>query len=144
MRIVAVALWQTGWVAREAKALAPSAWAWAAGIKPPEDLRYADIVRQAVRVPDPFLHLRGHMLVRRLAPDCSRILLASLPHGSQEERLLHAMGFETANIHCGNRAQIAALLRDLKKRPEGWLHRAAKKMVRATRKDWLKWRAGEK
>jgi uncharacterized protein (DUF2252 family) len=144
MRVVAVAQWQGGWVAREAKALAPSAWAWAAGIKPPKDLHYTEIVRAAVRVPDPFLHLRGHMMVRRLAPDCSRVQLGSLPTGSQEVRLLRAMGFETANIHCGNRARIAPILRDLKKRPDGWLHRAAKQMVKATRKDWQKWRAGEK
>ena len=140
VRVVALARWHGGWVAREAKALTPSACIWAWGGAKSEQILYSDILARAIRVPDPFLHICGKFLVRRLAPDCSRILLGSLPEDRDEERLLAAMGFETANIHLGSPSAIPALLRDLKNRPERWLHRASKKMMKATRRDWKKWR----
>jgi hypothetical protein len=51
------------------------------------------------------------------------------------------MGFETANIHLGTQSEIPAILRDLKHRPRRWLHRASKKMLKAVKRDWKKWRA---
>jgi len=63
-----------------------------------------------------------------------------LPAERDEERLLYAMGWETANIHLGSRASIPAVLRDLKKRPARWLHHASKAMVAATRRDWKNYR----
>jgi hypothetical protein len=142
LRVLALASWRGGFVAREAKALAPSACIWAQGGAKSEKILYPDILARAIRVPDPFLHLFGTFLVRRLAPDCSRILLASLPEDHDEARLLQAMGFETANIHLGTQAAIPAILRDLKDRPRRWLHRASKKMLKAVKRDWKKWRAG--
>jgi len=52
--------------------------------------------------------------VRRLAPNCSRIELSALPKERDELRLLHAMGWETANVHLGT-AQPRVLRADLKK-----------------------------
>src|SRR5262249_49503393 len=64
-RLVALANWRGGLIAREAKAILPSA---ADG-----NLRYDEIVEKSVRVPDPFVRRDGNWIVRRLAPDCSRI-----------------------------------------------------------------------
>jgi len=55
--------------------------------------------------------------------------------------LLHAMGFETANVHLGTPRAIKSLVQDLNKRPLHWLHNAAANMVKAVTKDWRDWRA---
>ena len=49
-------------------------------------------------------------MLRRLAPDCSRIELASLPATHDAVKLLFAMGFETANVHLGSAKAAADLL----------------------------------
>ncbi|MBZ5515146.1 MAG: DUF2252 domain-containing protein, partial [Acidobacteriia bacterium] len=139
-RFVALADWRGGHVAREAKALVPSACVWADGNRGSKRIFYEDAISRAVRVPDPFVHLRGRWIVRRLAPHCSRIELSSLPKTRDEWRLLHAMGFETANVHWGSRKAIPAVVRDLKKRPSDWFHAAVQEMLKATTKDWEEWR----
>jgi len=48
------------------------------------------------------------------------------------------MGWETANIHLGTR-KARVLQDDLKKRPQGWLLRAAQKMQKAVLADWKEW-----
>jgi hypothetical protein len=63
-----------------------------------------------------------------------------LPAKRDEERLLYAMGWETANIHLGSRNAMRAILRDLKKRPARWLHHASKAMSAATARDWKDYR----
>jgi hypothetical protein len=131
-------------VAREAKALAPSACVWATGGKGSERIRYQEVLERSVRDIDPFVRLRGSWIVRRLAPDCSRVELASMPGERDESKLLRAMGFETANIHLGTRGAAKAILRDLSKRPVDWLHTAAAAMVKATTADWREWRASER
>lgn len=141
-RFVALADWRGGKIAREAKALAPSAYHWARKQKGSQKILYEVILRQAVRCPDPFVHLEGRWIVRRLAPDCSRIELFSLPTERDESRLLLEMGHETANVHLGSPRAIRRVLRDLKKRPAGWLHAATRAMVSATLKDWEDWKAG--
>jgi hypothetical protein len=78
--------------------------------------------------------------VRRLAPDCSRIELSALPKVRDETRLLHAMGWETANVHLGS-AKARTLAADLKSRPRGWLYRAAKKMEKAVIADFEQYSA---
>lgn len=78
-------------------------------------------------------------LLRRLAPDCSRIELA-LPASRDEERLLYSMGWEAANIHIGTPRAIPATKRDLAKSHGNWLHKAAKAMLRATERDWGEWK----
>ena len=139
-RYVAIAEYSGGKIAREAKALAPSACVWAGGVRAGR-LRYQEILDRAVRSVDPFVRMKGEWIVRRLAPDCSRVELASMPKQRDEARLLHSMGFETANVHLGTRQAAKTILRDLKKRPHLWLHEAAAAMVRATTEDWEIWRA---
>lgn len=143
LRLVALADWLGGEIAREAKPLAPSAWLWARGLKLTAP-RYGELVRRSVRVPDPFLAVHGTWLIRRLAPDCSRIELASLPRGRDESRLLWMMGWETANMHLGTPGQRKAILADLKSRKGTWLTKAAGRMALAVERDWRKWRKRHK
>lgn len=140
-RYVGIATCRGGRVAREAKALAPSACGWAAGGKVSERIRYQQALDRSVRDIDPFVQLRGRWIVRRLAPDCSRVDLATMPSERDESKLLRAMGFETANVHLGTRGAEKVILRDLAKRPAHWLHDAATAMLKATMADWREWRS---
>ena len=139
-RHVAIAEFFGHKIAREAKALAPSACVWAEGARTGR-LRYQEILDHAVRSVDPFVRMKGGWIVRRLAPDCSRVELASMPKERDEARLLQSMGFETANVHLGTRRAAKTILKDFKNRPPLWLHQAATEMVQATTEDWERWRA---
>ena len=143
-RYVAIADWRGGKLAREAKALATSAYAWALGGKGKKGILYQDALDRAVRCPDPFVQLRGSWIVRRLAPDCSRVELVSLPGQRDELRLLYEMGWETANVHLGSKKAIKGVLSDLRKRPTNWLHEASEAMAKATMEDWETWKAAGK
>ena len=138
-RIVALGDWHGGTVAREAKAAAPSACAWAAG-KEASDAKvfYERIVERAVRCPDPFLRLKRRWVLRRLAPDCARIELPALPRQRDEKRLLGAMGWETANVHLGS-SGAKDVRADLKTRGTAWLLRAARRMVDDVESDFAAW-----
>ena len=144
-RYVAIADWHGGRIAREAKALVPSSSYWAQCLEAkkacgPAEILYQTIINRAVRCPDHFVQLHGRWIVRRLAPDCSRILLASLRAPDTELRLLHAMGWETANIHLGTPSARKLILRHIAKQESKWLHRAAEAMLQATRDDWQVWK----
>jgi hypothetical protein len=139
-RYVALAEWAGGLVAREAKALAPSAAFWAERGKGTAPILYEELIESAVRCRDPYVEFRKRWIVRRLAPDCSRIELSALPRERDELRLLRAMGFETANVHLGS-STPKRLQEDLTKRGSGWLLRAAWDMEKAVRADHHAWRA---
>jgi len=143
VRVVALANWRGGMIAREVKPLGPSAWLFARRQRL-QPTRYAELVSRAVRVPDPFLHVRAGWLIRRLAPDCSRIELASLPRNRDEARLLWMMGWETANMHLGTPAQRKRIIADLRRRKGAWLAKAAARMAQAVERDWRRWRKGRK
>src|SRR5579864_4296986 len=138
-RFVAIAEWRGGRIAREAKALAPSAAVWAFGGEGQTKVLYQNILDQSVRSRDPWVKVRRRWIVRRLAPDCTRVELSDLPEEREETRLLRAMGWETANVHLGSRT-AHALLVDLAARQGDWLHAAAKTMLAAVREDWEAWR----
>ena len=55
-----------------------------------------------------------------------------MPKERDESKLLHAMGFETANVHLGTRGRAKRILPNLGKRSTDWLHEAASGMVKAT------------
>ncbi|HTA67325.1 MAG TPA: hypothetical protein VK776_03580, partial [Bryobacteraceae bacterium] len=139
-RYVAIALYRGGRIAREAKALAPSACVWAGLENASQRICYQQILDRAVRAIDPFVQLKGRWIVRRLAPYCSRVELSLIPEERDETKLLRAMGFETANVHLGTPRSTRAILRDLSIRPRHWLHVAAANMVKATTEDWREWR----
>jgi len=103
-------------------------------------LQQENIINRAVRIPDPHMHFQEGWVLRRLAPDCCHIELCSLPRERDEERLLYAMGWDTANLHLGSTEQIAAVKKDLRGRRGRWLRDAAKAMAEATKQDWKVWR----
>jgi hypothetical protein len=140
-RFLALGRWEGGLIAREAKSVAPSSLLWAQGRKPTRGNPYLDkTVRAAVRCQDPFYETRKGWLVRRLAPDCSRIDMAELSHHHDRALLLRCMGAETANIHLGGKKARKRILKDLEQLPEDWLLRAAEKMHARSLADWEKFR----
>ncbi len=138
-RYVAVARWHGSEIAIEAKAAAPSACAWAIS-GGPQAIQFQKILDRAIRAPDPLLRLRGHWLVRRLAPDSSPIEIETMKGPRPQDRLLHAMAWEAANIHLGSPGARKRILADLKQRPSRWLRKAVKDMAKAIVKDWKKWK----
>jgi len=142
-RFVAIYGLYGGLVAREVKALVPSAANWVDCRHTPQIL-YPEILNRAIRVPDVTFEIHGSWLVRRLAPDCTKIPLTELPDRINEERILYCMGWETANVHLGSKKAIPDVAKDLKKRNPGWLFDAAKAMAKIARQDWKNWRAGQR
>ncbi len=138
-RFVALTEWRGGMIAREVKALVPSASLWARSGQGNHEILYPMMLKHAVRCRDPFVRVEGTWLLRRLSPYCSRIELAALPRKRDEDHLLYAMGWETANIHLGDHKRIQGIRRDLAKRKGKWLMKAAKTMTRATLTDWHDW-----
>lgn len=139
-RYVAIADWCGARIAREAKALAPSACYWAEDEEGPAEILYQALISHAVRCPDPFVQLRGRWIVRRLSPHCSRIELSQIKAQGVEMRLLHAMGWETANVHLGTRSAAKAILRHMQKQKGKWLHAASEKMLSIVYEDWKAWK----
>jgi len=144
VRVVAMTEWQGGWLAREAKALAPSAAVWAAGLENAGPLCYADLLARAVRSADPTVQIVGQAgqsyVVRRLSPSSRRLNLLDLPRGCDEAQLLEAMGFETANIHLGTPGGVSATQADLQVRAKGWLLEGAAHFLEETLEDWQVWK----
>jgi uncharacterized protein (DUF2252 family) len=138
-RFVGMTDFQGGRIAREVKALVPSACLFALG-KESKKIYYTALCDSSVRCPDPFLSLNDNWIGRRLAPDCSRIDLAALPKVRDEQVLLSAMGFETGNIHLASADETSELLKALRKLPEGWLLKAAEAMYLDTLADFKMWR----
>ena len=139
-RYVALAEWNGGRIAREAKAEVSSACCWASGGQGPSEILYQAIISHAVRCMDPFVQLRGRWIVRGLSPHCSRIELSDLKAQGEEMRLLHAMGWETANIHLGTRSARKPILGHMKKQKGKWLHKATAAMLESVREDWKAWK----
>jgi hypothetical protein len=139
-RFVAIASWNGGLIAREAKAMVPSACLWLRGRVGRGQSLYQRVLDASVRSPDPVQSVRGHWLVRRLSPDANPIEIADLPKQRDEETLLRAMGTEAANVHLGSRRQAKAVQADLRRRKANWLRVAASAMADATRRDWKQFR----
>lgn len=139
-RFTAIAEWRGGKIAREAKALLPSACVWAGARAQGPAVYYQKILRGSMRAADPFLRVHGGWVMRRLSPYCSRVELRQLPRNHDEKKLLHAMGRELANVHLGTGSAVGAVRRDLRRRKGQWLCRASEIMVTATMKDWQEWK----
>lgn len=138
-RFVAIGQWAGGNVAREAKAIVPSACAWGDGTDPGQ--KYDELLARAVRSRDPWVARHGDWIVRRLAPDSIRIELESLPDEERvQTKLLKAMGREAANVHLASRDVAPAVVEDLDSRPKDWLQSAAKSMLTRVLRDWRDWR----
>ena len=143
-RYVVLARLQGGQIAREAKALCASACVWAGYRGGDPTTMYEQALTAAVRAMDPFVRIKKDWVIRRLAPYCSRVDLASLPKQREESRLLRAMGFELANVHLGTKGAAKKITADLKNRPKKWLHKASLSMKTATEKDFEEWKKSAK
>ncbi|HEY3901566.1 MAG TPA: DUF2252 family protein [Chthoniobacter sp.] len=139
-RYTAVADWRGGKIAREAKALLPSACAWAGLGSSDTRIHYSEIVSRSSRAADPFLVRKGDWILRRLSPFCSRMELSALPRSRDEEKLLWGMGRELGNVHLGTRGAAPRILSDLDGRKAKWLRRATAAMTAATLSDWKAWK----
>ncbi|MCU0646627.1 MAG: DUF2252 domain-containing protein [Gemmatimonadaceae bacterium] len=135
-RYLLLATWGGASVAREVKALAPPAACFALGA--PLRTWVRGTVRRAIRVADPSFGVDDRWIVRRLAPDCSRIELASLPHERDETKLLYAMGWETANVHLGS-ASRRSLRREAAAHTDRWLARTARVLHDEIERDYEAW-----
>jgi hypothetical protein len=135
-RFVAIARWNGGFIAREAKSMLPSACSWLNDEIGHRQSHYEEAISSAIRSPDPFQVIEGSWLIRRLSPDSNPIDIQSLPKYRDVPMLLHAMGSEAANVHLGTKGQATRILNDLKKRKSNWLRDAAARMARAVEKDW--------
>jgi hypothetical protein len=49
------------------------------------------------------------------------------------------MGWETVNVHLGDKRAVPAIRRDLSQRPARWLCIASKAMAKATKQEWKEW-----
>jgi hypothetical protein len=136
-RFVAIAEWNGGCIAREAKAMVPSACVWLDGQR--GQSFYERAIQSAVRSHDPFQTIVGRWLIRRLSPDSNPVEIESLPKEREETTLLHAMGCEAANVHLGSRVAIKAILKNLDRKKSNWLRSSAKDMCKAFEREWQKY-----
>jgi hypothetical protein len=135
-RFVAIARWQGGFIAREAKAVTPSACLWLHGRISHRQSFYEPVIASAVRSPDVFQKIVGKWLLRRLSPESNPIEIDDWPAERDEETLLHAMGTEAANVHLGSKRRVKNILKDLRGRKSNWLHSGAKDMAKIIERDW--------
>ncbi len=140
-RFVAIAQWEGGYIAREAKALVPSASAWLAGGRGRHQPYYERTMRGAVRAHDPYHTIVGSWLIRRLSPDANPTEIHELSERRDATALLGAMGTEAANVHLGTPRQQSRILRDLASRKPDWLRTAAKTMAKAIEREWRDYRS---
>jgi hypothetical protein len=79
-------------------------------------------------------------IARRLAPDCSRIELTSLPKNRDEALLLWSMGFDAGNHHLGSKEAIPAVQKALASLKDDWLRDAALAVQQDNFADFKMWR----
>ncbi len=143
-RYVAITEHDASYFAAEAKSHLPSANYFAEG-KADGKSYYEDTIKNAVRSPDPYVKVDGDWTVRSLSPTRSKIELGDLSSVKDEEHLLWAMGYETANIHLGSPNAAKNILADLKARGDSsWLVDAVKKMTRNVNEDQEAWAKSQK
>lgn len=141
-RVVALAKWGDSFVCREAKRVAPPASYWARGHHKQKKINVMAIVRKEERVPDPFFHIRGKWVVRRLSPHCGKIELSSFSKEKTILKLVAAMGAAIGNLH-GASSDKKLLAKDARDRSKD-IRKAINKMTDLTIKDWLAWKKAQK
>jgi uncharacterized protein (DUF2252 family) len=139
-RFVAIADWEGGCIAREAKSMLPSSCEWVNGTAGHGQSYYQRAIRSTVRSRDPYQTMVGDWLIRRLSPDSNPIEIEDLPKQRDEVALLHAMGSEAANVHLGTRGQARKIVKDLRGRKSKWLRSAAKDMAKTLEREWEEYR----
>jgi Uncharacterized protein conserved in bacteria (DUF2252) len=119
----------------EAKRAAPSACIWAnLGTGRDNGTKASRLVLEhAQHIADPGLRFGKDWVIRRLDPRRQRFSLADIP--KPHEKLIEAMGVETANIHLGDPKAAKRILKDLDARGGDWLPRAARQAAEHLRAD---------
>ena len=143
-RFAVLAEWNGAKIAREAKAILPNGVDWARGASGTQPQNMGRMITHALRGTDPFNHVSGDYILRRLSPHCSRIELGQLPKSRDERALLHAMGWETASTHLSSQKSNKALKTACAKLKRKWLFKAASAMTEATLTDWKAWKKHHK
>jgi hypothetical protein len=138
-RFVALAIWRGGQVAREAKALVPSAWDWAHGGGSAPS-RFLELSTGQFRSPDPWLDVQNEFVCRRLAADSRKINL----HDDDDRLDLHiklfsAMGFDLGAIHAADQ-HSGAITPHLARLADDWLHAAAQIASADVENDFQAWK----
>jgi hypothetical protein len=126
---------------REAKALLPSAAAWAANVHDPA-IKIGHLLTKARPFPDPCLRLHAGWIARRISPKSVKVAIEKLQkegfEPEDEAKLFESMGRETANIHlASDKAEI--LLKDLRARRDqdaDWLVKAVREWRAKVEEDW--------
>lgn len=144
-RLFAYAEWLGGPVGREAKNSCASAFLWAAG-KPPGGSRIMDFFGAKGRPVSPHVVMKGNWLIRPILAETGRIELSELDltnsnrrRALDQERLLEAMAFETANVHLvfSSRQELEKAASELKLAE---LKRGVAAMLDAVDSDFKEWR----
>jgi hypothetical protein len=140
-RFVAIARWYGNCIAREAKAMLPSACVWLDGKNGHTQSYYSKAMNSTVRPCDPYQQIEGRWLIRRLSPESNPIYISDLPTKRDEEALLHAMGAEAANVHLGTPNQVKNVLKDFDRMEAKWLSAAAKHMAKVITQEWKRYKS---
>ena len=138
-RWVGVAYWRGGQVLREVKALVPSSWTRAMGLRS-RRLQVQEIANGRHRAPDPTYSANDRFVVRRLSPNTRKIEIDEEADALLDPDMLRTMGRELANIHLGTGNHRRAIERDLAKRKARWLRRATSAAVGLVEEDYRQWR----
>ncbi|MFO1105792.1 MAG: DUF2252 family protein [Amaricoccus sp.] len=138
-RYLATGLWRGGAIVREAKALVPSAWDWAAS-RPGPVGQFLVLATGRYRAPDPFLAISAGYVIRRIAADSRKIDIGDAAERALDGDLLRAMGADLASIHVSGRVTAEAIRADLKARDKDWLREAAKALEASVEIDFRLWR----
>jgi hypothetical protein len=139
-RYVAIAKWYGNCIAREAKAMLPSASVWLNGQNGQSQPFYSKAMNSSIRPCDPYQQIVGRWLIRRLSPESNPIYVSDLPTKRDEEALLRAMGSEAANVHLGTGKQVRKISKDLDRRKPKWLRTAAEDMAKLVKREWKSYR----
>jgi Uncharacterized protein conserved in bacteria (DUF2252) len=99
-RWVVYARWRGAPVIREAKAVVPSAWTYAARISTDEILCEA-VANGRFRAPDPCYRLSNNLVLRRLSPNSRKLEVENYGAVLVDPRMLRLMGHDLANVHLG-------------------------------------------
>jgi Uncharacterized protein conserved in bacteria (DUF2252) len=133
-RIVAIAHWRGGRVLREAKAVVPSAWAWALGKVRKSDDAYK-LMHSAHRAPEAGVARLPGWQIRRLAADAHKFDWAEVSNDAIAKPLLRAMAADLAAVHTADRG-VAAVAKDLAERNGDWLEHAIERVAKAVDADY--------
>lgn len=143
-RYAAIALWNGGLIAREARAVCPpSQNAFGANAQALSE----QIVSARRSSPDPFRRMEGGWLLRRLAPDCAKVETELLEKAGDQEKLLSAMGREIAAVHLSGSGEKGDLLtgqeilQEMQTLSGGWFRETAQGLadkMRSAHKSWKK------